>query len=275
MVEPENIRWVYDKRKQRYFPYQYIVGTKGDTPIGSNVKDFYMKLNPKTYKYFAINGYSEVPYGIPPWLPALRTIAKLYRMDQNVDNLLTLMGLVGFLEVKVAKPTQEDGESDNAYISKLDSFLLKTQKEIMKGVSNGVVTGFQDDHEFNFHTATKDMNGVSELYSEAQRKVANSLKYPGTFMGLNTTGGTETGLSIIFTKMLSQLRAVQSIVAADLEIGYRYELLLAGFNFKTLKVEFNPSTITDILKTEQANEYKIRNTSNKYMMGIISQEQLS
>ena len=240
MVEPENIRWVYDKRKQRYFPYQYIVGTKGDTPIGSNVKDFYMKLNP---------------------------------MDQNVDNLLTLMGLVGFLEVKVAKPTQEDGESDNAYISKLDGFLLKTQREIMKGVSNGVVTGFQDDHEFNFHTATKDMNGVSELYSEAQRKVANSLKYPGTFMGLNTTGGTETGLSIIFTKMLSQLRAVQSIVAADLEIGYRYELLLAGFNFKTLKVEFNPSTITDILKTEQANEYKIRNTSNKYQMGIISQEQ--
>lgn len=273
MVEPENIRWVYDKRKQRYFPYQYMVGTKGDTPIGSNVKDFYMKLNPKTYKYFAINGYSEVPYGIPPWLPALRTIAKLYRMDQNVDNLLTLMGLVGFLEVKVAKPTQEDGESDNAYISKLDGFLLKTQREIMKGVSNGVVTGFQDDHEFNFHTATKDMNGVSELYSEAQRKVANSLKYPGTFMGLNTTGGTETGLSIIFTKMLSQLRAVQSIVAADLEIGYRYELLLAGFNFKTLKVEFNPSTITDILKTEQANEYKIRNTSNKYQMGIISQEQ--
>lgn len=272
MVAPENIRWVYDSRKQRYFPYQYVVGTNGGNPV-TLPKDFYLKLNQRTYKYFAINGFSEVPYGIPPWLPALRTIAKLYRMDENVDNLLTLMGLIGFLEVKVEKPTQEDGESDSAYLGKLDAFLRKTQAEIMKGVSNGVVTGYNDDHNFEFHSTTKDMNGVADLYSEAQRKVANSLKYPGTFMGLKTNGGTETGLSIIFTKMLSQLRAVQSIVAADLEVGYKYELLLAGFKFKTLRVEFNPSTITDLLKTEQAEEYKIRNVSNKYKMGIISQEQ--
>lgn len=142
MVAPENIRWVYDSRKQRYFPYQYVVGTNGGNPV-TLPKDFYLKLNQRTYKYFAINGFSEVPYGIPPWLPALRTIAKLYRMDENVDNLLTLMGLIGFLEVKVEKPTQEDGESDSAYLGKLDAFLRKTQAEIMKGVSNGVVTGYK------------------------------------------------------------------------------------------------------------------------------------
>lgn len=272
MINPENIRWVYDKRKQRYFPYQYTPGTVGDTPL-SNVKDTYLKLNSRTYKYFAVNGFGETPYGIPPWLPALRTIAKLYRMDENIDNMLTLMGLLGFLEVKVEKPTQEDGESDVAYIGKLDNFLRKTQKEVVHGMSKGVVTGFMDDHEFEFHPTTKDISGVDYLYGENLKKVANSLKFPGTFMGLNTTGGTETGLSIIFTKMLSQLRNVQNIVGENLSIGYRYELLMAGFKFKTLTVEFNPSTITDLLKTEQANEYKIRNVSNKYNMGIISQEQ--
>ena len=33
MVAPENIRWVYDSRKQRYFPYQYVVGTNGGNPV--------------------------------------------------------------------------------------------------------------------------------------------------------------------------------------------------------------------------------------------------
>lgn len=273
LVDPENIRWVYDKRAQRYKVYQYLPGTKGDLTTDAVAKDFYRKLNPNTYKYFAINGYSEVPYGIPPWLPAIRTIAKLYRMDENIDNLLTLMGLLGFLEVKVAKPDMVDGESEGQYKTKLDSFLRLTQREIINGMSNGVVTGFSDDHEFEFHSTTKDIKGVAELYDEAKLKVANSLKFPGTFMGLDTSGGTETGLSIIFTKMLSQLRNVQSIVSANLEIGYRYHLLLNGFKFKTLHVEFNPSTITDLLKTEQANEYKIRNVNNKYLMGIISQEQ--
>lgn len=272
LVDPENIRFFYNKRTQRYEPYQYRFGTS--LPDFANAsKKQYIKLNTFTYKYFAINGFSESPYGIPPWIPALRTISKLYAMDKNVDNILHLMGLMGFLEVKVSKPHQEDGESDDTYINKLDSYLKRSQTEIMKGVANGVVTGFQDDHEFDFHQATRDANGVGELYRSAEKRVSNSLKYPGAFMGNQTTGGTETGLSIVFTKMLSQLRNVQSIVSTNMENIYKLSLTLGGYKFKSLKVEFNPSTITDSLKTEQTNEYKIRNVNNKRMMGIINQHQ--
>lgn len=272
LVDPENIRFFYNKRTQRYEPYQYRFGTS--MPNFADIsKSQYVKLNTNTYKYFAINGFSESPYGIPPWIPALRTISKLYQMDENVDNILHIMGLMGFLEVKVSKPNQEDGESDSTYVNKLEGFLRRTQNEILKGISNGVVTGYQEDHEFDFHQATRDANGVDSLYKSAEKRVSNSLKYPGAFMGNQTTGGTETGLSIVFTKMLSQLRNVQSIVGTNMENIYKLALTLAGYDFKTLKVEFNPSTITDSLKTEQTNEYRIRNVNNKRLMGIINQQQ--
>lgn len=272
IVNPENIRFFYNSLEQRYEAYQYTYGT-GMPNFADLSRKQYVKLNPYTYRYFAINGFSESPYGIPPWIPSLKAIHKLYQMDENVDNILHLMGLMGFLEVKVAKPDQTDGESDDTYVSKLDGYLRRTQSEILKGISNGVVTGFQDDHEFQFHPSTGDANGVGELYKSAEKGVSNSLKYPGAFMGNQTTGGTETGLSIVFTKMLSQLRNVQSIVGTNLQNIYTLALTLAGFKFKSLKVEFKPSTITDSLKTEQTNEYKIRNVSNKYNMGIISQQQ--
>lgn len=273
LVDPENIRFMYNRTTQRYEAYQYKWGVNGGSPIPADAgKEEFLKLNPYTYRYFAINGFTESPYGIPPWIPALRAISKLYNMDENIDNILHIMGLMGFLEVKVSKPMQEDGESDLTYYGKLNDYLRTTQREILKGVSNGVVTGFLDDHEFDFHQATRDANGVDNLYKSAENRVSNSLKYPGPFMGRETIG-TETGLSIVFTKMLSQLKNVQSIVSTNMENIYTLALNLAGFKFKSLKVEFNPSTITDSLKTEQTNEYKIRNVSNKYNMGIISQQQ--
>lgn len=73
--------------------------------------------------------------------------------------------------------------------------------------------------------------------------------------------------------MLSQLSNVQEMLSANLKFGYALELRLAGFDFKGLRVEFNPSTITDELKYQQGQEYKIRNVYNKYMFGIISIQQ--
>jgi hypothetical protein len=54
-----------------------------------------------------------------------------------------------------------------------------------------------------------------------------------------------------------------------LEFGYSLHLRLKGYHFKDLSVVFNPSTITDDLKIQQAEEYKIRNSRVLYADGII------
>ncbi len=61
------------------------------------------------------------------------------------------------------------------------------------------------------------------------------------------------------------------IVEYTLVFLYNLELRLAGFNNKGIKVKFRTSTISDEVKVQQSEEYKIRNTRAKYDHGWISQ----
>ena len=59
------------------------------------------------------------------------------------------------------------------------------------------------------------------------------------FLGIGSSG-SETGINIIFTKMLSQLQNVQKLISANLKHGYSLELKLAGFESYNISIEFNP-----------------------------------
>jgi hypothetical protein len=83
---------------------------------------------------------------------------------------------------------------------------------------------------------------------------------------------SETQITVVFIKMISELKNIQNLIKGMLEFGYSLELELAGFNFESLEVKFNRSTIQDDLKFQQAEEIKIRNTKDKLVLGIISQD---
>ena len=267
LVNPETIVFRWNKGKGRFQPYQ-----KQDFDTGKIHGERHVKLNPLTYRYHALNGDTELPYGIPPFLSALNAIATQGDMDQNIRFIMKQIGLLGFFETKMEKPAQNTGESNSAYAARLTLLLTETKNNLIDGIQDGLVLGFLGDHEFNFNSTTKNLNGVGEIYNQNEVQVANGLKIAPQFIGVGGSGA-ETGMNIIFTKMLSQLQNVQKILSANLEWGYMLELKMAGFNIKTLEVEFMPSTITDELKSQQAQEYKVRNIFNKYMFGIISMQQ--
>lgn len=267
LVNPETIVFSWNKKQLRYEPYQ-----KQTYETGFIYGEKYEKLNENTYRYYAINGDTELPYGIPPFLTALNPISTQSDMVQNIRYMMKQVGLLGFFETLMEKPSQLDGESDDKYKARLQTFLDTTKKEIIGGLGEGVIVGYKDDHEFKFNSTTKDLRGVGDIYNQNERSVANGLKFAPEFLGVSQKG-TETGLSIVFTKMLSQLTNIQAIIAANLKFGYNLELRLAGFTFENLRVEFNPSTITDDLKNQQAQEIKIRNVIAKYGQGIIGQQQ--
>ena len=193
-------------------------------------------------------------------------------MDNNIKFIMKQIGLLGFTQLLIQKPGQQVGEKDDAYQTRLISLLNTSKDNILDGIKDGVVVGYKDDHEFDFQSTTKNLNGVGGIYNQNEQQVANGLKMAGSFLGVGGSG-SETGINIVFTKMLSQLQNVQKLVAANLKYGYTLELRLAGFKFKHLTVEFEPSTITDELKFQQSQEYRVRNTNNKYLMGIIGQQQ--
>jgi len=267
LVNPEEIRFAYDKTLQRYIPLQmppHIV--LSDNPM----MDF-IKLNENTYKYYAINGDQELPYGIPPYLAALDSVKTQRVMNDNIKYIIELMGVIGFLEVLISRPDMQYDENDKEYKKELEQLLDDAKLQVQKGFRDGVVVGINEDHEFKFHSVTKDVRGATELFQQNELQLMSAMKQDASLMG-RSYGTSETQITVVFTKLLSQLKNIQGLVIRNLEFGYALELRLAGFDFNNITVTFNRSTILDELKFQQAEEIKIRNMNALYLDGIISQE---
>ena len=267
LVNPEEIRFQLNRSTRRYEPYQegYFTG---------KMKRIAKKLNTKQYVYYGINGDEEIPYGIPPFITALEAIEVQKDMKENISFIIDQVGVMGFLEFLMAKPHQDPGESNEAYKARLEQTLTELRSNIKNGFKEGMVVGYLEDHEATFHSTTQNISGLDNIFNLNETQVANGLKTTPSFLGISS-GTTESYMSIVFTKMLSQLRNVQNIISSVLEFGYKFDLRLAGFNPKyinTLKVNFKPSTITDDLKTQQAGEIKRRNLKADYDQGLISQK---
>ena len=170
------------------------------------------------------------------------------------------------------KPARKASESDEAYANRLTSQLRALKTNLREGMKDGIVTGYIDDHEFKLNSTTASMQNMDVPWKMNEQSVANGLGVASSLIGVQANT-TEGGAGIMLSKMISQLRNIQTIVKYVLEFIYSLELRLAGFNNKGIEVTFGTSTISDEIKVQQAQEYKIKNVQAKYNMGIISQEQ--
>lgn len=268
-VNPENIKFKYQKRTTKYKKYQYVPNRLG---LSKDLNSNLIELNEFTYQYVGILGDTDSPYGVPPFLTALEDIADQKLMKKNIKHILKQLGILGYLEVTVEKPEQRADEKTSAYEARLKSYLAQTKKNVSEGFAEGTVVGYQEEHEFEFHATTKNLTGVTDLFSQTETQIANGLKSSPSFIGQKSSG-TETMMGIVFTKMLSQLKSVHQILSFILSYGYLLELRLAGYDVDKVVVEFNPSTISDDLKLWQSKEIKQRVLKALLIDGIISQDQ--
>jgi hypothetical protein len=172
------------------------------------------------------------------------------------------------------KPDKSMGETDAQYAARLDSLLIETSERLKNGMKDGVVVGFNPDSEFISSSIAKNYKDAVELFKNNESQIASGMKQDPTLWGrdYNTS---ETQITVVFMKMISELRNFQNIIATNLEFGYAMELRMAGFKFDYITVRFKPSTLGDDLKLQQAEEVKIRNVERKYILGLISQEQMA
>ena len=219
---------------------------------------------------------TDEPYGVPPFMSALDSIAGQHTMRKNFKHIMEVMGMVGFLEAKMAKPPRTAGESEKAYAARLESTLRKMKTNIVGGMSDGVVVGYIDDHEFELRSTSASMQNINLPWNMNQQSVANGLGVNGSIIGVSASqSGTEGGAGIQLSKMISQLKNIQTLVIFVLEFFYSLELRLAGFNNKGITIKFGTSTVSDDIKLQQAREYRARVNVTLYNQGIISQDQFA
>lgn len=275
LVNPEDITFTLTEGNLKYTPWQRIIGGSGwFNPGQTFLPSGLIPLNPYTYRYYGLNGDTEVPYGFPPYMAALERIVSANNMKTNIDFVIDQMGLLGFLEVLMGKPDKIDGETQDNYSARLDTLLVQSKNLVMEGIKDGVVVGFEGDHTFKFNSMSRAVKEALEVFQNNESLVGSGLKQDMTMLGRDSST-SETQITVVFMKMLSQLKNMQNIIKANLEFGYALELTLAGFNFKYLKVVFNRSTLQDDLKYNQAAEIKVRNLERLRLWGIISQDQFA
>lgn len=232
----------------------------------------YIKLNPETYFYCSTFNDTDEPYGIPPFMPALDSIKTQADMRTNIKQVMEIAGLVGFLEALIEKPVQKASESDKAYLARLQNYLRQMKRSVKEGMKDGVVVGFTGDHEFKLNSTTKELGNLNTPWTINQQSVANGLGINGSIIGVNQAAG-EGAAGTTLSKMISQLKNSQMMVTFVLTKIYELELLLAGYNSKGIIITWGPSTVTDDVKVQQANQYKIQNLNALYRDGIIGQPQ--
>lgn len=251
-----------------YHPYQ-----KNPNQVLSKKPEF-IKLNNETYKYLGMYNDTDEPYGVPPFMAALDSLKGQHDMRVNFKHIMELVGMVGFLEAKMEKPTMNPSESRDAYARRLEHILRKLKINLREGLKDNIVVGFKDDHEFKLNSTTKEIGNIEKPWAMNQQSVANGLGVNGSLIGVQNNL-TEGGTGILLSKMISQLRNIQMLLKYALEFLYTLELRLAGYNNKGVVVTFGTSTISDELKVQQGIEYKIRNLVSLYNQGIISQEEFA
>lgn len=270
LVSPEKIYWTFDRKKKEWFPYQQVEKTLAST---SNL-DQMVPLNKKTYRYYALMGDDDLPYGIPPFLSALEPIEVQRDMLKNIRAIVKQMGIVGFLQALIEKEEKLPSESDEKYKARMESLLAEAQKRLTIGLADGITVGFKDDVEFEFHTPTKATTGASDLFIENELLLMSGLKIDSSMLGRGYST-SEGQITVVFNKLLSELKNVQNCLRSFLEYGFKMELVMAGYTFDTLEVQFNASTINDDLKYQQAREIRIRNAISMYNQGIWDNDQVA
>lgn len=262
-IKPDDIVFKRDKEGV-YHPHQL-------NKNWAAVNKQYIKLNPNTYVYAGMYNDTDEPYGIPPFMASLDSLKSQQDMKINFKQIMEMVGMVGFLEAKMQKPDQKASESDGAYRARLNRTLRDLKVNLREGMKDGVVTGYIDDHEFKMNSTTKELGNLNIPWQMNQQSVANGLGINGAIIG--TGNATEASTGVNLSKMISQLKNLQSIVGYVLEFLYSLELRLAGYNNKGITITWGTTTVTDDVKIQQARQYKIQNLDLLYKAGIISQWQ--
>jgi hypothetical protein len=266
MVPVRTIRWILRKDLMGYDPVQ-----KPENQIVYDPENF-IKLNPRTYHYMNLETDEDSPYAVPPFLAAIGPVAIQKMMTDNIRKIIKKLGIMGVATYAVDPPAQRPGESDTDYNIKCLAYLDQMATQLQGTFSEGLAIGFKGAFDFDVTSVTGDARGVSEIFNLNEQQLFSAIGSDPAMHG-RTYQTTETYASVMYSKMISQLRNTQLIVAHSLQFGFGLDLMLAGIPAKGLNIAFRPSQALNNLQESQAEMIDIANASALYNEGIIGQDE--
>ncbi|MEN6359275.1 MAG: hypothetical protein ABFD59_04320 [Smithella sp.] len=262
IVPVRQIRW--QRTDSQWMAYQYT----GRIFTGGNG---YIQLNPITYSYMPLINADGSPYGVPPFIAALKNIEMQLDGTANIASILRKMGLIGFLDVAIDPPEQKAGESDEAYRARLFQRLQDYAKAYKGNLSKGVAVHYKDQEIKHSAVSPGAAAGAKQIWELNEQQIFSAVDIPPSMCG-RSYSTTETYAEVDFTRLGVKLVNGRRMVKRFLEKGYTLDLLLVGID-ATVSVSFKEHDAYKQKEKAEAEGKRIENVLKKRDGGIISDDE--
>jgi hypothetical protein len=276
--------WVIEENldgvvRSKFVPVQTIKFHKGEDPHApyipfQHAQGIPKELNPITYHYRPLIQWENNPYGIPPLFAAIEPTWVMREVMGSIRGISKKFGLLGLFNILLKRPDQDHAksETDAAYAERLKKYLEEAKKSLEKSFNDGILIGYQDQHEFKHDSVTGDARGLSDLYKQIDLEAMSGANTDPALHGRDMSR-TETQIRQVYQKLVRQLSNIRNICSRSIEYGYQIHLMLAGFPELTVSLDWEPIDSLDSLRDEQVFMQEILNARMLYEDGLISQEE--
>lgn len=254
-VPLKRIRFI--KENGEYIPVQDIPGKE---PI---------VLNPEQYIYIPLESEENSPYGIPPFISALKTV---FIQEDGVNNLKSIVkkfGLLGFIFAQKRIPHNE-GKTEYEYKKFLSESLKEFSDSFRQNFNSGVAVSY-DDVSINHNSLTGDARGVSDIFQLIEQQIASGIDIDPALLG-RTYSTTETYAGVVYHAFLSSINNTRRLIKRALEKIFLMHLIYLNYPVKKVKVIFNPDKSLNPEKEATAEKIKIENVILKINAGLIDRD---
>jgi len=230
-----------------------------------------VKLNPLTYSYMPMITKDGRPYGIPPFLAALKNLEMQLDAMGNIGHILRKMGLLGFLDVSLEIPERKPGESDEKYQARLTARLKAYAASYSSNFNKGVAVHYKDQEAKHNSVPSGAAAGAKQIWQLNEEQIFSALDIPPSLAG-RSYSTTETYAEVDFDRLLTKLRNTRRMIKRFLEKGYRLDALLRGHDVD-VSVTFNENSGFQEKEKAEADGQKIKNVVAKLDAGLISDDE--
>lgn len=263
LVPVEQIRF-------RYLDGEYVAHQQPGVGAGLSRSPLgLIRLNPETYRYYALQTVENSPYARPPASAAVASITGPQTdMLENIKFVAKKLGILGLVSMVIEKPPRDDNETADAYHARAQRYLAAVGAAAEKLTHKGLIVTY-DDQKVEHSNVTSDARGAYDIFRMNEEQVFSGL---GTFPAFHghTDSTTETYADVVYNFMLAQAANVQRLVKRRQERTYMLDLRLGGVEMDGVSLSFNKAHARDPLSEAQAEQVRTDVALKKAEKGVIS-----
>lgn len=231
-----------------------------------------INLDIPTYFYMPIETLEGSPYGVPPFISVLSRLGTQNNIMENLDNISKKLGIMGFLQVLIDAPEKREGEEDQSYIQRVQTYLKDTAEKFTANFSRGVAVGLRDQMDVEYKAVSSEASGVAQIMQIVEEQIASGFKQDPAMFG-RTYSTTETYAGVVYDKFINTLQHYTALVSSLLREVLMMELQFNGIRVASVRPVFPPPKSLTAEIDAKAESIKTTTVLSKRDSGIIDQAQ--